>query len=70
MSRDLPPSLQQGVGFGIYKYMGGGGGGGGGGVKVFPLHCYIVCHGVLACKPGGGLVKLVANQGVGRGWER
>ena len=28
----------------------------------------MVCHGVLACKPGGGLVKLVANQGVGRGW--
>ena len=22
------------------------------------------------CKPGGGLVKLWANQGVGRGWER
>ena len=26
----------------------------------------MVCHGVLACKPGGGLIKLVANQGVGR----
>ena len=35
VARDLPPSLQQGVGFGIYINIGRGWAK----IKAFPLHC-------------------------------
>ena len=58
--RDLPPSLQQGVGFGICINIGGG--------KNRSLPSALLNGMPCSVKPGGGLVKLGANQGVGRGW--